>query len=107
MPSLSILCNSSPRCGIAFKPHRHFQPSTRSLLLDVLVEDFANLVCALLGVSFLSALVVDVGDTESGRVAFGPFEVAVGWTLALVCYSGTCMKPGISAEKVRTDLTLI
>jgi hypothetical protein len=50
--------------------------STLSLLQDILVENFANLVCALLRVPLLSALVVDIGDTESGRVALGPFEVA-------------------------------
>lgn len=45
------------------------------LLFDVLLKDFANLLRALLGVPFLAALVIDVGDAEAGFVAFGPFKV--------------------------------
>jgi hypothetical protein len=50
---------------------------------DVFFEYFRYLGCALLRVSLLSALVVDVGDTETRRVAFGPLEVAAGTQLAL------------------------
>jgi hypothetical protein len=40
------------------------------------LEDFANFVSALLGISLLAALVINVRDTESCCVALGPLEVA-------------------------------
>lgn len=52
------------------------------LLFDVFLKNLRDLVCALLGVSLLSALVVDEGNAKSCRVAFGPLEVAVMHVLA-------------------------
>jgi hypothetical protein len=46
------------------------------LLFDMFFKDFANLVSALLGISLLAALVIDVRDAESCCVALGPLEVA-------------------------------
>lgn len=46
------------------------------LLFDVLVKDFRNFAGALLGISLLATLVVDIGDAEACCVAFGPLEVA-------------------------------
>lgn len=45
------------------------------LLSDVLIEDFRDLAGTLLRVSLLASFVVDVGDTESRRVALGPLEI--------------------------------
>lgn len=44
-------------------------------LLDVLIENLAEDLGALLGYSPLVVCVVDESDAKSGLVAFGPFEV--------------------------------
>jgi hypothetical protein len=53
-----------------------------SRLANVLLEDFRNLVRALLGVPFLTALVINISDAKACCVALGPFEVAVSILLA-------------------------
>lgn len=45
---------------------------------NVLVKDFRDFARALLRVSLLSTLVVDVGNAETCRVALGPLKVAAG-----------------------------
>ena len=45
-------------------------------LANVLVKDLPDLQGAFLRGSRLAIFVVDVGNAESGFVAFGPFEVA-------------------------------
>jgi hypothetical protein len=57
-------------------PKPHVIQSVNLSLLDVLIEDLAEDLGALLGDSLLVVCVVDEGDAKSGLVAFGPFEVA-------------------------------
>jgi len=54
---------------------RHIRPACGLLLFDILFKDFRDLAGTLLRVSLLSALVVNVGDAESRRVALGPLKI--------------------------------
>jgi hypothetical protein len=48
----------------------------KSLLLNQLLENVSNLFRTLLGVTLLTAFIVNERDTEARLVPFGPLEVA-------------------------------
>jgi len=50
--------------------------SSHGSLLNETVEDVSDLFRALLGVSLLTALVVNERDTEARLISLSPFEVA-------------------------------
>jgi hypothetical protein len=64
-----------------WKQRQHEVPADRAmlcmrLLLNQLFEDLSNLFRTLLGVSLLTAFIVNERDTEARLVPFGPLKIA-------------------------------
>jgi hypothetical protein len=67
--------SSSDNNPLLLQLHSSVFLPVHSRLLDILVEELAYHLCALLRVSLLSTFIIYIRDPEPSLVAFGPFKV--------------------------------